>query len=129
LKQYNSEVDWNIRKLRFKQYNYAIYIQSTYRQCSIINKRQSRNPIARYKLVFLYKNNYNQFNSTDISKNQQNYKVRDYCFRDSKSAEKIWQRFRKDAAKMSIFYIQMFEYQLSRKVFYRRLNVCGRDRR
>ncbi len=88
LKQHNSEVDWSIRELRFKQYNYASSIQSIYRQHSIIDKRQSRDPTARYKFVFLYKNNYNQFNSTDISKSQQNYKVR-INKEDSESSENL----------------------------------------
>jgi len=56
-------------------------------------------------------------------------KPRRYCFRDSKSAEKIWQRSRKDAAKMPIFYIQVFGHRPSRKASYRRLNACGRGRR
>jgi len=52
-----------------------------------------------------------------------------YCFRDSKRAEKIWQRARKDAAKMPIFYIQVFGHRPPRKAPHRRLNACGRGRR
>ncbi len=52
-----------------------------------------------------------------------------YCFRDSKRAEKIWQRSRKDAAKMPIFYIQVFGHRPPRKAPHRRLNACGRGRR
>jgi len=76
LKQYNSEVDWNIQVFRFAQYNYVIYIQSIYRQYLIIDKRTSRKSITNSKLVFLQKNNLTKSDSTDTDRNQSNYKVR-----------------------------------------------------
>jgi len=76
LKQHNSEVDWNTQVLRFAQYNYAIYIQSIYRQRSIIDKRTSRNPTASSELAFLQKNNLLESDSTDTDRDQSNYKIR-----------------------------------------------------
>jgi len=52
-------------------------------------------------------------------------KIGCYCFRDSKQAEKIWQRCGKDA----IFYIQVFGHRPPRKAPHRRLTACGRGRR
>ena len=76
LKQHNPEVDWNIRVLRFAQYNHIIYIQSTYRQRSIVDKRISRKLTASSKLVFSQKNDLTKSDSTDTGRDQSDYKVR-----------------------------------------------------
>jgi len=76
LKQYNSEVDWNTKVFKFAQYNYIIYIQSTYRQRSIVDKKLNRKSIANSKLVFLQKNNLTEFDSIDTDRNQSNCKIR-----------------------------------------------------
>ncbi len=47
-----------------------------YQQRSIVDKRLNRNSIARNKLAILYKNNYNQFNSTNIDKNQSSQEIK-----------------------------------------------------
>jgi len=52
-----------------------------------------------------------------------------YCFRDSKQAEKIWQRARKDAAKMPFLYIRCLSTGHLEKHLIVALKACERDRR
>ncbi len=52
-----------------------------------------------------------------------------YCFRDSKQAEKIWQRARKDAAKMPFLYIRCLSTGHLKKHLIVALKACERGRR
>ncbi len=56
--------------------DYAIHIQSTHRQRSIIDKRLSRNSIASSELAFSQKNDLIKFDSINIDENQSSYKVK-----------------------------------------------------
>ncbi len=57
------------------------------------------------------------------------YKMAGYCFRDSKQAEKIWQRARKDATKMPSLYIRCLSTSYLEKYLIAALKTCRRDRR
>ena len=50
-----------------------------------------------------------------------------YCFRDSKQAEKIWQRARKDAAKMPFLYIKCLGIDYLEKYLNVALKACEKD--
>jgi len=75
-----------------------------YRQYSIVDKRTNRNPIANSKFVFLQKNNLLESDSTDIDRNQSNYKIR-IIEKNCKSSENLEIS---DKAKKPLYILQIY---------------------
>lgn len=77
LKKHNLKVDWERRIIEFEKCDCVITAQSTHRQRSMMNEKQSRRSIARCELAALIKNDpITKSDSTDTDLGQSSQQVR-----------------------------------------------------